>query len=88
MAAKTKYVGALAAAAGTIVAEGLLLLIMLVGEVRTAEAILPGKNGKIAYLVFDGHDYEIFTIKVTGGKPFQVTHNRTDDSSPSWGVRP
>ena len=32
----------------------------------------------------DGNDSEIYTIKATGGKPFQVTDNAKDDYDPSW----
>jgi hypothetical protein len=59
---KTNPLGVLAAVAGAaLVAVGLLVL-MLVVEVSPAEATLPGKNGKIAYLGFDGNDPEIYTI--------------------------
>ena len=40
---KTNHLGALAATAGALVAVGLLMLMMLVGEVRPAEATFPGK---------------------------------------------
>jgi Tol biopolymer transport system component len=39
---------------------------------------------KIAYVATDGNDSEIYTIKATGGRPFQVTDNATNDGSPSW----
>ena len=74
MVAKTKYVGALAAAAGALVAVGLLLLMMLVGEVPPAGATFPGKNGKIAYV---GGDLNIYTINPGGRGKFRVTDNRT-----------
>ena len=75
MAAKTKYVGSLAAAA--LVAVGLLVL-MLMFEARTAEATFPGKNGRIAYTGIDkhGHDFEIFTIKPSGRGRVRVTHDK------------
>jgi TolB protein len=57
---------------------------MLVVGGRPAEATFPGPNGKIAYSAFDGDDSEIYTIKATGGKPFQVTHNHTADWGPSY----
>jgi hypothetical protein len=60
--AKTNRLGALAAvAAATLTAVGLLVL-MLLAEVKPAQATFPGKNGKIAYEGWDGHDFEIFTI--------------------------
>jgi predicted heme/steroid binding protein len=51
---------------------------------REAEATFPGKNGKIAYQAFDGHDYEIYTINPSGGGSFQLTNNNTDDLNPSY----
>src|SRR5215208_6357909 len=67
--AKTYHWGALAAAAGTLVAVGLVVLIMLVVvEAGPAEATFPGKPGKIAYEGKDGAngDYEIYTINPGG----------------------
>jgi hypothetical protein len=81
--AKTNRLGALAAVAPALVAMGLLALIMLV-EVRRAEATFPGKNGKIAYQGFDGHYFEIYTIYPCGAGRFKVTNNKTDDYVPSW----
>ena len=84
---KTNHLGALAAA-GTLVAVGLVLLIMLmVVEVRPAEATFPGKSGKIAYSGKEGTnaDYEIYTIKPGGGGRYKVTDNSTGDDTPSWG---
>ncbi len=88
MMAKTNQLGALAAAAGaTLVAAGLLMLMMLVIEVRPAEATFPGKSGKIAYSGEEGPnaDFEIYTINAGGGGKFNVTDNGTDDYEPSWG---
>jgi hypothetical protein len=74
---KTNHVGTLAAAAGALVAAGLLVLMLLVVvEARPAEATFPGKNGKIAYSSWDGQDYEIYTINPGGGGKFKVTHNK------------
>jgi len=84
--AKTNHWGALAAAAGTLVAVGLVVLIMLVVvEAQPAEATFPGKPGKIVYSVYDGNDSEIYTIKPGGGGRFNVTDNGTGDYTPSWG---
>jgi len=39
---------------------------------------------KIAFAASDGHDAEIYTVEVTGGKPFQITDNAMDDLHPSY----
>lgn len=86
MTAKTNHLGALATAAGaTLVAVGLLML-MLVVEVRPAEATFPGKNGKIAYSGYDAtdKDYEIYTIGPGGGGKFKVTDNSMSDGEPFY----
>ena len=85
---KTNHWGALATAAGTLVAVGLVVLTMLVVvEARPAEATFPGKPGKIVYSGQEGPngDYEIYTIKPGGGGRFNVTDNSTGDDTPSWG---
>jgi len=83
--ANTKHFGALAAAAGALVAVGLVVLIMLVVvEVGPAEAAFPGQNGKIAYSGSDGEDSEIYTIDPGGGEKFKVTNNTTRDYDPSY----
>jgi TolB protein len=83
--AKRNHLGALVAATGaTLVAVGLLVLMMLVVEVQPAEATFPGKNGKIAYSGSDGHDREIYTIDPGGGNRFNVTNNKTDDIDPAY----
>ncbi len=80
---KTNHWGPLAAAAGTLVAVGLLML-MLVVDVRPAEATFPGKPGKIAYEGDDGNDAEIYTIKSGGGGRVKVTDNNAADYGPSY----
>src|SRR5829696_4965134 len=82
--AKTNHLRALAAATGMLVAVGMLMLIMLVVEARTAEATFTGKNGKIAYRCHDGKDYEICTIKPDGGGRVQLINNATNDCEPSY----
>src|SRR5215210_101438 len=83
--AKTNHWGPLAAASGTLVAVGLLVLIMLVVvEARPAEATFPGKPGKIAYQGYDGTDSEIYTIKPGGGGKVKLTDNATGNSDPSY----
>jgi WD40-like Beta Propeller Repeat len=85
---KTYHWGPLATAAGgTLVAVGLVVLIMLVVvEARPAEATFPGKPGKIAYEGKDGAngDFEIYTINPGGGSKLKLTDNTTIDSEPSY----
>jgi Tol biopolymer transport system component len=81
---KTNQWGALAAAAGTLVAVGLLVLIMVVVEAGPAEATFPGKPAKIAYQGSDGQDAELYTIKSGGGGKKQLTDNGTGDYEPSY----
>src|SRR5215213_7170464 len=65
---KTNHLGALAATAGALVAVGFLILMMLVVEVRPAEATFPGKPKP----------------KVGGGSGFNVTDNTTNERDPSY----
>jgi len=82
--AKTDPRGILAATAGTLIAVGLVVLIMVVLEAHPAGATFPGKPGKIAYRCHDGQDYEICTIKPTGGvESNSPTTLRTTTSLPT-----
>ena len=56
----------------------------LLNAVEPAEATFPGQNGNIAYMGFDGNDFEIYTISPTGGTPLQVTNNELHDETPSY----
>jgi Tol biopolymer transport system component len=88
MAKTNHFLGALAAAGGALVAVGLLVLMLVVVQARPVGATFPGQNGKIAYAVDDGSsggmDSEIYTSNPTGGKPFNVTNNHTNDKTPSY----
>jgi TolB protein len=62
---------------------------MLVVGTRPAEATFPGPNGKIAYTADDGEfpggiDSEIYTIEPSGGMPFNVTDNDSEDGGPDY----
>ncbi len=83
---KTNHLAVLGAAVGALVAVGLLLLMLMLVEVRPAEATFPGKNGKIAYSGFDAtdKDYEIYTIGPGGGGKFKVTDNSMSDGEPFY----
>jgi hypothetical protein len=82
--AKTDAWGILAATAGTLLAVGLVVLIMVVVEAHPAKATFPGKPGKIAYSAFDGKDYEIYTINPDGGGRVRLTDNSTNDYGPCY----
>ena len=49
-----------------------------------AEATFAGQNGNIAYMGFDGNDYEIYTTSPAGGPPFQDTNNDRHDIYPTY----
>src|SRR5215212_9282358 len=80
---KTNHLGALAAA-GTLVAVGLVVLIMVVVEASPAEATFPGNPGKIAYSAHHGQDFEIYTINSGGGGEVQLTDNAAKAYNPSY----
>ena len=86
----TNQLGAMAAAAGALVAVGLLMLMVMV-EAGPAEAAFPGKNGRIAYSSYDGPfpkgDLEIYTINASGGGKSRGTNNAFPYDL-SWGIRP
>jgi hypothetical protein len=58
---RTTHLGALTAAAGGLVAVGMLGLIM-VALVIPAGAAFPGKNGKIVFSTNRDGNYEIYTM--------------------------
>ena len=80
---KTNHLGALAAS-GTLVAVGLVVLIMVVVEASPAQATFPANPGKIAYSGRHGQDFEIYTINSGGGARFNVTDNSTDEYYSSY----
>jgi Tol biopolymer transport system component len=82
MIAKTNHLGALAAAVGALVAVGLLVLMLV--DVRPAQATFPGKPAKIAYEGDDGNDSEIYSIRPGGGGRVKVTDNAANDYGPSY----
>jgi len=71
-------------AGAALAAVGVLVLMLLAVEARPAEATFPGKNGKIAFTGWDGHDREIYTIDPGGGHRVQLTHNKTRDLDPTF----
>ena len=86
----THQLGAVATAAGTLVAVGLLMLMVMV-EAGPVGAAFPGKNGRIAYSSYDAPfpkgDLEIYTINARGGGgKSRVTNVFAYDLS--WGIRP
>jgi Tol biopolymer transport system component len=82
--AKTNHWGTLAAAAGTLVAVGLLLLMMVVVEAGPAEATFPGKNGRIAFVRDGVLDSHIFTINPDGSGLAKISTRPWFDLDPAW----
>ncbi len=61
-----------------------ILLVPLQGN---AGATFPGRNGRIAYVDFDGSgatDQEIYTIRPDGSSAKRLTRNRRGDTDPQW----
>jgi Tol biopolymer transport system component len=81
---KTNHWGTLAAAAGTLVAVGLLLLMMVVVEAGPAEATFPGKNGRIAFVRDGVLDSHIFTINPDGSGLAKISTRPWFDLDPAW----
>ena len=88
---KTNPLGALAAAVGALVAVGSLTLMMLVVEVRPAEAAFPGKNGKIAFMGLRNSDigttnnWDIYTVNADGSELVNITNSPlTSEQFPAW----
>src|ERR687897_44162 len=71
MAKSNNFVALLAAAA--VLVTGLLALIVLVVQERSADATSPGKPGKIAYSANDGTNEAIYAIDPGGGSKVKVT---------------
>ncbi len=80
MMAKTDRLGALAAVVGLLAVVGLrIVLMMLIVEVKPAEATFPGKNGRIAY---ERNFSVLYTINPNGSGKTKVTNINV---SPSLG---
>ena len=75
---------AAAAAAGVLVAVGMLVLTMLVvGE--PVGATLPSESGKIAFASNrDGGNPEIYTMNADGTQLDHLTNNPQSDLQPAW----
>src|SRR5918998_652651 len=82
--ARSNHFVALVAAAGVLATAGLLVLIVLVVQARSAEATSPGIPGKIAYSAYDGTNPAIYTIDPGGGSRFKVTDNTGDARDPAY----
>jgi Tol biopolymer transport system component len=84
MLAKINRLGPLAAVVGLLAAVGLLVLMVV--EAQPAEAIFPGKNGKIAYVTLTApRGEEIYTINPDGSGKFRVTNTKnTDEERPGY----
>ena len=75
---------ALVAAAGVLAAAGLLTLIVLVVQERSAVATSPGKPGRIAYSAYEGTNTAIYTIDPGGGSKVKVTGNAGYARDPAY----
>jgi hypothetical protein len=85
--ANTNHFGAMAAAAGTIVAVGLVVLIMVVVEAPPVEATFPGKNGRIAFVRGTGPlDTHIYKINPDGSGLEKISTRPFYDSDPAWSL--
>jgi hypothetical protein len=76
--AKTNHFGALAAAAGTLVAVGLVVLMMVVVEAGPAEAAFPGKNGRIAFV----RDFVVAPHSIVDGQSSRMSSLQQPFRSP------
>ena len=79
--ATRNHLGALATVvAAALAAVGVLGLV----EGRSAEAAVPGKNGKIVFQSDGGGSYEIYTMNRNGKKIDNLTTNPADDEDPAF----
>ena len=51
---------------------------------KTSAAAFPGDNGRIAYSVYDGNDYDLYTINADGSRRRQLTDTTVDEYRPAW----
>jgi|SRR5215208_6775061 len=75
---------AAAAAAGVLVAVGMLMLTMLVVADEPAGAAFPGQNGKIAFESNRDGNAEIYTMNPNGQGIDRLTNNPANDFFPAW----
>ena len=61
-----------------------MAIIALCAFTATAQAALPGANGRIAIQSSQGGDYEVWTVDSSGGTPLQLTTNSVTDADPAW----
>jgi Tol biopolymer transport system component len=80
--AKTNHWGALAVAVGTLVAVGMLVLIVVM--VEPAGAAFPGKNGKIVFSTNRDGNYEIYTTDTDRTGLKRLTNHPKDDTDPAF----
>ena len=80
---RTTHLGVLTAAAGVLVAVGMLVLIM-VALVEPAGAAFPGKNGKIVFSSNRDGNYEIYTVNTDRTGLQRLTNNPANDTDPAF----
>ena len=83
-----KWVGALLASGGEVVATRLLLTAtiaaLLCFVASPAHAAFPGTNGKLAYDSAADGDFEIHVVNRDGSGNTQLTSNTIEDKHPAW----
>ena len=61
-----------------------LLAALLAGVAPAANAVVPGKNGKIAFTSSRDGNHEIYVMKADGSGQTRLTNNVADDGFPAW----
>src|SRR4051794_7019222 len=66
------------------VCVGIASILAALALTGTAQAALPGANGKIAFQSTSDGDYEIYTVDSAGASLAQLTTNSATDADPAW----
>jgi WD40 repeat protein len=65
--------------------SGVVSVLTVLAMAGTAQAALPGANGKITFQSNQDGDYEVFTVDSAGGSLAKLTNNTTfTDGDPAW----
>ena len=63
---------------------GMASILAMFALAGTADAALPGANGKIAFQSSQDGDYDIYTVDSAGANLSQLTNNPATDGGPAW----